>query len=1078
MNGLTADVLATVRRQVERDPDRLLYSFLDAEGREANRLTRGEFFARVELLASHLAAIAGAQPGDRLLVAYPPGLEMICAFFACVAAGLTPVPVAGPTRLGLHLGLTRMDAIAQDCQPMAVLTTKAIANLLLDRPDAMAGRSAAFCALSWLTTDVLRAPIGRAGICRRAGEILFLQYTSGSTRQPKGVIVSHQNILANARLTIDHSDAIGVSWLPQHHDMGLIGYYINSAVAGATLYGFPPEVFVQRPALWLETISKRRATATSAPNFALEYCLRRVQLSREAAADLDLSSLKFLMAAAEPVKPDTYRRFLHAFTSFGLRPEALVVAYGLAENTLAVSSYGRRSLSLKRAALTQGFARVSRRVSDVSDARHLMSCGVPLGDNQVLIVDPTRRQPRSERVVGEIWVSGPSKCLGYWNDPAASAETFNAELDGAVAPAARGRYLRTGDLGFLHDGELYVCGRLKDLIIIRGQNYYPQDIEFAVDERCGGVRRGGVAAFEGEHENRAIVVVLVEAASVRSPPDLAAVAEAVRHDTGVTPDEVVLAPPRSIPKTSSGKVRRNLAREMLADGRIVVLARLMTHSDRIDGTKGTIDPFAAVRERYGLTGEETHSLADAGVNSLDQVLVLHELVELLSKAGGDDLADQVDMRVVQERSVAELFGFGRRLKADPIPALAQLRRVIASEPQPAVAADRANMCDDLQLQSPAILTANLASARTDNVLLTGATGFLGPFLLTNLLEQGDGRIYALVRAATDEQARARLRADLAVVGSRSPDFWRAFDHRVVPLAGDLERPRLGLAEPLWTHLAKEVGAIHHNGACVNYLMTYRRMRAANVLGTLEALRLATESAPKAFNHISTTFIFGWAAKSVLVETDENAGMELLDFGYSQSKWVAEQQVLTACRQGLPVRIFRPALIAPSLEGKAVSCDISLRLLAFMIKHGIGVDAANQLSLLPVDVVAANIVAIARHEETLGQTFHMTRRAHSTVADTLDAVTRLTGRTFHLYDLKAFVPEVIHRCTRDDPLFPLLDFLVGSIKNISLMAFKRYDNSNYRRACETSSGAQPEPSLDATTAGVVRFLKDAGLVEIS
>jgi hypothetical protein len=553
---------------------------------------------------------------------------------------------------------------------------------------------------------------------------------------------------------VDHPDAVGVSWLPQHHDMGLIGYYLNAAITGGTLYGFSPASFVQRPSLWLETITRYRATATSAPNFALEHCLRRVRPSHEACEGLDLSSLKLLMTAAEPVKPDVYREFLQAFAPYGLSPEAFVVAYGLAENTLAVSSYGRSSLSLHRRALAGDRARVTTQVADVSAARHLMSCGRPLGDNRVVIVDPDLRRPRPDGVVGEIWVAGPSKCLGYWRDDDASAETFHARLAGEEDAPPEAGHLRTGDLGFIHEGELYVCGRRKDMIIVRGLNFYPQDIEASIEWACPSVRKGGVVAFEADDEGDG-VVVMAEAAGPRATPDPQAIAAAVRDDPGLSVDQVVLVPPKAIPKTSSGKVRRFLAREMLCDGRIPVLGR--TSLRRAGGdAAGPEGPFETLRLRYRLTGEETCSLADAGVDSLDLVVFLHEFTEVFAAAAAGDLADRIDMRTVQERSVAELFGLVRRLGTDRATALAQLRLIASNQHGAGPRADRERMRADRHLDLPA---SHLAAPRDDHVpgcsLLTGGTGFLGPFLLTSLLEQTSARLCVLVRAETDARGKAK-----------------------------------------------------------------------------------------------------------------------------------------------------------------------------------------------------------------------------------------------------------------------------------------------------------------------------------
>ena len=401
-NTRTVDTLDYVEQWTADAPQRLLYSFLDVHGREVERFTRWQFLERVRLISALMRNAYGLCPGDRVLLAYPPGLEMICAFFACAHAGVIAVPAAAPTEMAFTASFHRLEHIARNCAPAAVLSATDVIYLVQnhERKFVDAHDFLTLSQLRWIATDIMqgREETERAARC----PILFLQYTSGSTRRPKGVLVSHENVLANAKLTIDHPHAIGVCWLPQHHDMGLIGYYINAAISGGILYGFPPAAFIQRPALWLHTICRTRATATSAPNFALEHCLRRAPPDSDALRGLDLSSLRFLMTAAEPVKSETYRRFQQAYEPLGLDPSALIVAYGLAEHTLAVSSYGRRSLSVSRTALVEGCAHPTSRISEVADSVHLMSCGRPLGDNRVLIVDPERRRICRNGIIGEI----------------------------------------------------------------------------------------------------------------------------------------------------------------------------------------------------------------------------------------------------------------------------------------------------------------------------------------------------------------------------------------------------------------------------------------------------------------------------------------------------------------------------------------------------------------------------------------------------------------------------------------------------------------------------------------------------
>jgi thioester reductase-like protein len=365
-----------------------------------------------------------------------------------------------------------------------------------------------------------------------------------------------------------------------------------------------------------------------------------------------------------------------------------------------------------------------------------------------------------------------------------------------------------------------------------------------------------------------------------------------------------------------------------------------------------------------------------------------------------------------------------------------------------------------------------------HVLLTGGTGFIGPFLVKSLLEQTRSTIHVLVRASDEQQGMQRLRAAMESMGPCPVGLMQMFEDRVIPVCGDLGQPNLGLTPNVWNFLAGEIDTIFHNGATVNYLFNYDRMRDANVLGTNEVLRMAFERRPKAFNYISTTFVFGWAVKSVLNETDFNEDMELLDFGYSQSKWVAEQVVADARSKGLETRIFRPALVSPSITGGGNNFDIAVRLVAFMVNHGIGVDALNQVSFVPADVVANNIVAISTTPGTANKTYHVVRDDYANMLDITGLITKSSGRQFEIFNVPNFVPELIRRCRKEDLLFPLLDFLVGSVDNITAMEFKRYDNSSYQAARNASAWGVADPSLEDTVNGILKFMHRKGIISVA
>jgi thioester reductase-like protein len=1082
---MTASILDQLDRLAGQHPDKLLYSYLDVNGDPIESYSYASFLHRTRAIAGHLQKKGLFAAGDRLLLAYPPGLEMICAFFGCVRAGLIPVPVYPPSSRGFQSALYKMVHIAKDCQAAGILTSREYYASLKTNL-ARSGVSASgvdvdyISGLPWITTeDFVDTILDRPAVeLSEFSKILFLQYTSGSTMEPKGVIVTHENILNTFSLVIDHPSPVVVSWLPQYHDMGLIGCYLYPALKGGTTYGFAPMDFIQRPILWFDAITTYGATATAAPNFAYDYCLRAGRLSKESLEACDLSSLRVLMCAAEPVKADTYTRFLEAFQPYGLKSKSFYVAYGLAENTLAVSLGGCNIVSVNKRALALGKARMTTEVSEIDAAMQIVSCGTPLPGLDVKIVDPEGHFALGPERIGEIWVAGSGKCPGYWNNPELTLKQFRARLVDDT-PYDDG-YLRTGDTGFFHDGELYVCGRIKDMIILRGQNYYPHDIENVVEKSSSLIRHNCVAAFQIQEDSEPALAIVAEVKNPRLLPEARKIAAAVRSYLNMEVAVISLIVPRAIPRTSSGKIMRHKTKQMWLQNEFTVLSDFSRENDA--GVSQSVSdmnsPFAELKARYNLTGQESYNLVEAGLDSLDLVVFMHELKELLKEKGAEMLARQVDISVVLRVSVAELFGLAEELERAPKEAIEHLRQSLTTFREEQSAAEKQLMNSDRKLVFEPASPSPVPEIPTPNqVLLTGGTGFIGPFLMKSLLEQTRAKIHVLVRASDETQGKQRLRAAMESMGPCEARLMEMFETRVIPVCGDLGQPKLGLMQDVWDFLASEIDTVFHNGATVNYLFNYDLMRDANVMGTNEIVRLAFEGRPKEFNYVSTTFIFGWAVKSVLYETDSNENMELLDFGYSQTKWVAEQVVFDARNRGLSVRVFRPALVSPSITGGGNNFDIAVRLVAFMVNHGIGVDTLNQVSFVPADIVANNIVAISTTPGTANKTFHVVRDDYSNMMDITGLITQSTGRQFEAFDLPDFVPELIRRCRKEDLLFPLLDFLVGSVDNISSMEFKRYDNSSYQTARDASVWGKPDPSLEDTVNGILKFMYRKGIISV-
>jgi thioester reductase-like protein len=1047
-------------------PEKCFGMFLDGRGKPRETYTYESFEARTRFLGEYLQDETALRRGDRVALVYSPGLEMVAAFVACARIGAIPVPVP-PVSSVAKGGAERLRSVVLDSGAALALT-----NSSPDSDDPLAPLG-----VKWLGTDRLQGA-ARGSIIDDPGETLFLQYTSGSTGTPKGVVVSHQNVIHNCRSTIDHQ-AIGVSWLPQFHDLGLIGYYLFQVVTGGTTYGISPADFLRRPALWLETISRYKATYTSSPNFGFEYCLSRERIPDELLEGLDLSSVQVFMNAAEPVRPSTYRGFLDRFAKYGLNPAAHVAAYGLAENTLAVASSGRRSVAISRKALQERAVVMAAEDSPAEEQLELVSCGAPLDGMRVRIVDPDTRIVVGDGEVGEIWVAGQSTCQGYWNQPELSEQVFGNSIAGDSGDACS--YLRTGDLGFLSDGELFVCGRLKDIIILRGQNYYPEDLEAAVEKSSDKIQVGRVAAFRGPDWEERLVVV----AGLRNQGDLPhpdEVSRSLRAHGYAGPHTIVFVRRQAIMRTTSGKVARSLTRDKWLDGS---LRTIETHVRDGDGAGLTWEPALDVQSHYerflatyALTGDEDARPGEVGLDSLAIAELLMILERSVVETGATDLLEALHIPLLQRLTVSEISALVRGFQEGSADWASNLHAELDGMKREREESEASAMREDARLDPRGVGALPPAERTFSQVLLTGATGFLGPYLLRSLLDQTGATYTVLVRSTDPSAARERLRTDLETAGLNDPHTSEAFDARVQVICGDLARPQLGLSDEVWQQLTESIDTIVHNGAWVDYILDYDTLRSSNVESTRELLRLASTSRRKQFHFVSSTTVFGFTGKRNLLERDSNPEMTGLDFGYAQTKWVSEQLVLQAREHGLDARIYRPAFITASTAGLGHSTDIVVRLLSFMIKYGVAPNADIQLSFMPVDIAAHNIAAVMTSSaEPQEAVLHVTIDEYFNMVDLTTQINKDYGIPFQYVNLEEFSREMKRLSTVADPVFPLVDFVARSHAKVLVMEGKRYRNTAYRQVLEHTGAGVPDASLRDTVSFLMTHLRTGGMLPV-
>ncbi|MCB9556335.1 MAG: fatty acyl-AMP ligase [Deltaproteobacteria bacterium] len=609
--GSSTTLVALLRHRAATRPEQVVYTFLDRGEIESARLTYGKFDERARAIGAHLRSVA--KPAARALLLFPPGLDFVEAFFGCLYGGLIAVPAYPPDPSRLNRSLPRLLSMANDAETTVVLTTSQI----LPMAQGLFPLAPELSKMTWIATDAVKDDEAANWVDPEAtwDTLTFLQYTSGSTAEPKGVMVTHGNLLHNQQMICtafdqDPSDVV-VSWLPLYHDMGLIGQVMQPIYVGGSAYLMSPLTFLKRPLRWLQAITKYRATTATGPNFAYDLCVRKI--TDEQRDSLDLSSWQHALNGAEPVRAQTIERFVEFFAPCGFRREAFYPCYGLAENTLVVTGKKASAQPAQLDVDAKALERHEIRVPQMgADRNRLVGSGVsPVKEQQVLIVDPESFTPLTDGNVGEIWIHGPSVAQGYWRRPQETKETFEAEVSGGTQ--AGKQFLRTGDLGFMQRGELFVTGRLKDVIIVRGQNYYPQDVEWAAEGAHPALRPGSSAAFAIEHDGKELVALVAEvdkkfsngARDELAPREIAdAVRAAVMKKTGLYLHALALIKAGSIGKTSSGKIQRRPTRELFRKGELELLGAHITVAENgpaideladLGGTMGDLSAYLPER---------------------------------------------------------------------------------------------------------------------------------------------------------------------------------------------------------------------------------------------------------------------------------------------------------------------------------------------------------------------------------------------------------------------------------------------------------------------------------------------------
>lgn len=562
------NLVSILRHRAAVTPQQKIYTFLGDGETESASLTYQELDLQARVMATQLLELGAT--GERALLLYPPSLEFITAFFGCLYAGVIAVPAYPPKR---NQYLSRLQAIVKDSQATIVLSTRSVLKKLnqgITENQELAKLQ--LLASDWEPKELpdwKETPVD-------LDSLAFLQYTSGSTGTPKGVMVSHGNIMHNQKMIAQafghNHDTVFVGWLPLFHDMGLIGNVLQPIYLGRPCILMSPVAFVQKPLRWLQAISRYQATTSGGPNFAYDLCVNKI--APQELTNLDLSSWTVAFNGAEPIQSNTLERFADYFNPCGFRPEAFYPCYGMAETTLFVSGSSHEKLpkilAIESAALKQNQVVVTNNQDQGS--QKLVGCGYPWLEQEIKIVNPQSLSLSPANQVGEIWVKGQSVAQGYWNKKELTQEFFRAKLSDSSL------FLRTGDLGFIYDGQLFITGRIKDLIIIRGENYYPQDLEQTISNSHSALRPGygAVFTFSVESQERLVVTYEVKRQYLRHinvEEVNSCIVKAIAQEYELQVYAILLLKTGSIPKTSSGKIQRHTCQKGFLEGSLQVVSQ-------------------------------------------------------------------------------------------------------------------------------------------------------------------------------------------------------------------------------------------------------------------------------------------------------------------------------------------------------------------------------------------------------------------------------------------------------------------------------------------------------------------------
>jgi thioester reductase-like protein len=1016
-------VLEYLYQEVKNNPERCVFNFLDCskEPFGMHPISVRQLYDKSQAIAATLKK-KGAKKGDRAIIFSMQDAGTIYAIFGCMMEGVVFTIIPPPID---EAKLSRFISTLKSCKPIFLISNYALEQESKKNVTKVLLKKAFFnvITLKRIYTDQIDKHEEYTP-CRthQKGDLVYLQYTSGSTSEPKGVMVTNGNLMScidNCKEAFDFTYNYNiVSWVPFYHNIGLIvSIFIPLITKNGISYLIPTLQFLQNPKVWIKTLSDFKINATVAPNSAYEVCTKLI--NKEEAKQYDLSHVTLLINGSEFVYSHTVENFCDLFS---IPKKSFAAGYGLSEcvcvATISPISYKCQKIDVNEY--------LSGRFITTENENHktVVSLGQPLNNLKVLTVTKDGFLC-AENEIGEIYIQGDSVCQGYWKN---SVETkrFRATVNGA-----NGFFYRTGDMGLLFEGSLYLTGRLIEMIIVNGKNIFPNDIILLLQQQCPTLQKESMSVFSVQSDNKEEQVLCLESDDRAFVPLVRDINRVVAQAYNFSFSDIVFVQKNTFPRTDNRKIKINMIKQLYEQNKLAVLYRTKTSNDNSTNmsedttiglsTNASIDEIKlCVRNVFKkfvgpIVFDDNTLFTDLGTNSL---VVVEMLSKLEHQAG-----ITIDIRqITSALTVSDLAHY--------------IQLVLRGEKHGDInLSAECVLADDIRPQH----SYTISPEQCRNIFLTGSTGFLGAYLIRSLIKQSNDEkitIFCHVRAENQQKAMERI-----INNMRFFSCWEEnFKDNIIAVPGDLKKPNLGIEDTLYSKLCNIIDAVYHNGAILNFLFSYNQLKQTNVNGTVECLRFACTGNPKYFHYISSYSVYDNPShfNKIGLESDPLLSSEGYFLGYSETKWVAEKLVSEAASRGLRITLYRPGEITASLKENIWKLeDMISRTIVGCIQMRAAPDIDVHFPLTPVDYVSDAIIHISRQTKAVNKCFNITNK-NVTNFKTICKFTKKAGYPLELLPYDEWAKKLVS-CSFEENVLSILSRLFTDKHKDGERLAERYGN---------------------------------------